>query len=118
MEKILVVQVKNNSKQVDDFQLFEINIRSLHYTNESLIIKERNLWPTDKPETHLRDRKLDKLFVRFLCSKTWNVNTFVFINLKELELLKCHIEKQQRAMIRSNPIIGNTQQNALWLPAE
>ena len=66
MEKILVVQVKNNSKQGDDFQLFETNIRSLYYTKESLIIKERILWPTDKPETNLRNTKLDKLFVRFL----------------------------------------------------
>ena len=112
----LADQVKNKTKQVDEFQLFETNHRNLYYTNESVSIKEHNFSSADISETDLRDKKLDQLFV-------WDFRG-MFENLKETELLNCLIEKHQRAMILATPINGNEhqvflcQQNALGLHAE
>ena len=109
--KNLVVQLKNRTKQIDHFQLFETNRRNLFYTKETLTATEQNFSPTD-----LREIKLDQLFV-------WDFRG-MFENLKQIELLICHIETQHRAMILTTPINGNShqlflnQQNALGTHAK
>ena len=62
-KRISVVQVRNKTKQVDDFQLFKTSHSNICYTNETLRIKERNFLQTDISETDLRDTKLVQLFV-------------------------------------------------------
>ena len=62
-KRILVVQLKNRTKKLDNFQLFETNHRNLFYTKETLTATKLNLSPTDVSETDLRDIKLDQLFV-------------------------------------------------------
>ena len=59
----LVVQLKNRTKQIDNFQLFETNNRNLFYTKETVTAMEQNFSPTDISERDLRDIKLDQLFV-------------------------------------------------------
>ena len=67
-------------------------------------------------QTDLMDIKHDQLFV-------WDFRD-MFENLKQIELLNCHIEKLHRAMILSTSINGNShqiflsQQNALGTHAE
>ena len=79
-------------------------------------IKERNFSATDLSETDLRDSKLDQLFLWYFRG--------MFKNLKDIELLNCHVEKHQIAMILTIPINGNAhqvflnQQNALGLHAK
>ena len=87
----LVVQLKNKTKYIDSFLLFETNHRNLFFTTEKLTATEQNFSTTDISETDLRDIKLDQLFV-------WDFRG-MFENLKEIELLNCHIEKLHRAMI-------------------
>ena len=112
----LIVQSKKRTKQIKKFQLFETNHRNLFYTKETLKATEQNLSPTDISETDLRDIKLDQLFV-------WDFRG-MFENLKQIELLNCHIETLHRAMILTTPINGNShqiflfQQNALGTHAE
>ena len=112
----LVVQLKNRTKQIDNFQLFETNHRNLFYTKKTLTATEQNFFPTDISETDLRDIKLEQLFV-------WDFRV-MFENLKQIELLSCRIERLHRAMIITKPINGNShqvflnQQNALGLHAE
>ena len=111
----LEVQVKNKTKQVDNFYFFETNHKNLYYTNESLRIRERNFLPTDTSETDLRDTKLDQLFV-------W-VFRDMFKNLKKIKLLYSDIEKLEAAVILTTPINANlhqvflNQQNDLGLHA-
>ena len=100
--KKLKVQVKNKTKQVDNFQNFETNHRNLYYTNESLRIIERNFLPTDVSETDLRDTKKDQLFV--------SDPRGMFENLKEIELLNCHIKKNSESNDSSTPMNGNERQ--------
>ena len=96
--------------------LFETNHRNLFYTTEKLTATEQNFLTTDISETHLRDIKLDQLFVRDFPG--------MFENLTQIELLNCHIEKLHRAMILTTSISGNShqiflsQQNALGTHAE
>ena len=103
--------LKNRTKQIDNFQFFETNHRNLFYTKEALTATEQNFSPTDISETDLRDIKLDQLFV-------WDFRG-MFENLKQVELLTCHIETLHRAMILTTPNNGNlhqiflNQQNAL-----
>ena len=59
----LVVQLKNKTKHIDNFLLFEPNHRNLFYTTENLTATEQNFSTTDISETDLRDIKLDQLFV-------------------------------------------------------
>ena len=72
---------------------------------------EQNFSPTDISETDLRDIKLVHFFV-------WDFRG-MFENLKQIELLICHIEKLHRATILTTTINGNShqiflnQQNAL-----
>ena len=112
----LVVQLKNKTKHIDNFQLFETNHRNLFHTTEKLTATEQNFSKTDISETNLRDIKLDQLFV-------WDFRG-MFENLKQIELLNCHIEKWHRAMILTTSINGNShqiflsQQNALGTHAE
>ena len=63
---------------------------------------EHNFLPTDISETDLRDIKLDQLFV-------WDFRG-MFENLKQIELLNCHIEPLHRAMTLTTPINGNSHQ--------
>ena len=108
--------MKNGTKQIDNFQLFETNHRNLFYTTETLTATEQNFSPTDISETYLRDKKLDQLFVWGF----WGM----FENLKQIELLNCHKETLHRAMILTTPINGNShqiflsQQNAVGTHAE
>ena len=95
----LVVQLKNRTKQIDNFKLFETNHRNLFYTKETLTATEQNFSPLDLSETNLRDIKLDQLFV-------WDFRG-MFENLKQIGLLNCHIETLHRAMILTKPINGN-----------
>ena len=81
-----VVQVKNRTKQIDKFQLFETNHRNVFYTKQTLTATEQNFSPTDISETDLRDIKLDQLFV-------WDFRG-MFENLKQIKLLNCHIETE------------------------
>ena len=112
----LVVQLKNKTKYIDNFLLFETNNRNLFYTTEKLTATEQNFSTTDISETDLRDIKLDQLFV-------WDFRG-MFENLKQRELLNCHIEKLHRAMILTTSFNGNSnqiflsQQNALGTHAE
>ena len=62
-QRNLVVQLKNRTKQLDNFQLFETNNRNLFYTKETLTATEQNFSPTDISERDIRDIKLDQLFV-------------------------------------------------------
>ena len=112
----LFVQLKNTTKQIEVFQLFEKNRRNLFYTNETLTATEPNFSPTDISKTYLRDIKIDQLFV-------WDFRG-MFENLKQIELLNCHVEKLHRAMIlatlnkiNSHQIFLN-HQNALATHAE
>ena len=98
----LVVQLKNKTKQKDNFQLFETKHRNFFYTKEALTAMEQNFSPTDISETDLRDIKLDQLFV-------WDFRG-MFENLKQIELLNCHKETLHRAMILTTPINGNSHQ--------
>ena len=98
----MVVQIKNKTKKEDNFQHFETNHKNLFFTNESMTIKEHNFLRLNISETDLWDTKEDQLFV-------WDFRG-MFENLKELELLNCHIEKLQRAMILSTQLNGNTHQ--------
>ena len=95
----LVVQLKNRTKQIDNFQLFETNHRNLFYTKEPLTATEENFSPTDISETDLRDIKLDQPF-------EWDFRG-IFENLKQTELSNCQIETLHRAMILTTPINGN-----------
>ena len=112
----LVVQLKNRTKQIDSFLLFETNQRNLFYTKEILTTTEQNFLPTDIFETDRRDKKLDQLFV-------WDFRG-MFENLKQIELLNCYIETLHRAMNLKTPINGNShqiflnQQNARGTHAE
>ena len=112
-KKNLVVQLKNKTKHIDNFLLFETNHRNLFYTTEKLTATEQNFSTTDISETDLRDIKLDLLFV-------WDFRG-MFENLKQIELLNCHIEKLHRVMILTTSINGNShqiflsQQNTLWV---
>ena len=112
----LVVQLKNKTKYIDNFLLFETNHRNLFYTTEKLTTTEQNFSTTDISETDLRDIKLDQYFV-------WDFRG-MFENLKQIELLNCHIEKLHRAMILTTSINGNShpiflsQQNALGTHTE
>ena len=63
---------------------------------------EQYFLPTDISETDLRDIKLDQHSV-------WDFRG-MFENLKQIELLNCHIETLHRAMILTTPINGNSQQ--------
>ena len=104
------------TKLIDNFLLFETNHRNLFYTTEKLTAMEQNFSTTDISGTDLRDIKLDQLFV-------WDFRG-MFENLKQIELLNCHIEKLHRAMILTTSINGNShqiflsQQNALGTHAE
>ena len=51
----LVVQLKNRTKQIDNFQLFETNHRNLFYTKEKMTATKQNFSPTDISETYPRD---------------------------------------------------------------
>ena len=112
----LIAQLKNKSKHIDNFLLFETNQRKLFYTTEMLTATEQKFSTTNISETDLRDIKLNQLFV-------WDFRG-MFENLKETELLNCHIEKLHRAMILTTSINGNShqiflsQQNALGTHAE
>ena len=112
----LVDQLKNKTKHIDNFLLFETNRRNLFYTTEKLTATEQNFSTTNISETDLRDRKLDQLFV-------WDFRG-MFETLKQIELLNCHIEKLHRAMILTTSINGNShqiflgQQKALGTHAE
>ena len=55
----LLDQVKNMTKQVDNFQHFETDQKVSFYKNISLRIKESNISPRGLSETDLRDKKLD-----------------------------------------------------------
>ena len=85
----------------------------------------QNFSSTDISETELRDIKLDQLF-QWACLKACFKEHFrgMFENLKQTELLNCHIETLHRAMILTTPIDGNShqfflnQQNALNTHAE
>ena len=101
----LVVQLKNRTKQIDNFQFFETNHRNLFYTKETLTATEQIFSRTDTSETDLRDIKLDQHFV-------WDFRG-MFENLKQIELLNFHIETLHRAMILTTPINGNSHQNFL-----
>ena len=59
----LVVLLKNKTKHIDNFLLFETNHRNLFYTTEKLTATEQNFSTTNISETDLRDIKLDQLFV-------------------------------------------------------
>ena len=78
-KKNSVVQLKNKTKHIDNFLLFETNHRNLFYTTEKLTATEQNFSTTDISETGLRDIKLDQLFV-------WDIRG-MFENLKQIELL-------------------------------
>ena len=112
----LVVHLIIRTKQKDNFQLFETKHRNLFYRKETLTATEQNFSPTDLSETDLRDIKFDQLFV-------WDFRG-MFENLKQKELLNCHIETLHRAIILTTPINGNShqiflnQQNALGTHAE
>ena len=112
----LVVQLRNKTKHIDNFLLFETNHRNLFYTTEKLTAREQNFSTTDLSETDLRDIKLDQLFV-------WDFRG-MFENLKQIELLNCHIEKLHIAMILTTSINGTShqiflgQQNALGTHAK
>ena len=62
-ERNLVVQLKNRTKKIDNFQLSETNHRNLFYTKETLTATEQSFSPTYTSETDLKDIKLDQLFV-------------------------------------------------------
>ena len=98
----LVVQLKNKTKYIDNFLLFETNHRNLFYTKAKLTATEQNFLTTVISETDLRDIKLDQLFV-------WDFRG-IFENLKHIELLNCHIEKLHRAMILTTSVNGNSHQ--------
>ena len=68
----LVVQLKNQTKYIDNFLLFETNSRNLFYTTEKLTATEQNYLTTDISETDLRDIKLDQLLcgIFVACLKT------------------------------------------------
>ena len=112
----LIVQLKNRTKQIDNFLLFETNHRNVFYTKETLTTTEQNFLPTDISETDIRDIKLDQLFV-------WDFRG-MFENLKQTELLNRQIKTLHRAMILTTTIKGNShqillnQQNALGTHAE
>ena len=101
----LVVQLKNKTRHIDNFLLFETNHRNLFYKTEKLTATEQNFSTTDISETDLRDIKLDQFFV-------WDFRG-IFENLKQIELLNCHIEKLHRAMILTTSINGNSHQTFL-----
>ena len=94
----LVLQVKNKTKQEDDYQFFETNQQDLYHTNDSLRIREHNFSPTDISERDLRVSKLDKFFV-------WDFRGIIE-NLNEIELFNSHIEKLQRVMNPTTTING------------
>ena len=71
----LVVQLKNRTKQIDKFQLFETNHRNLFYTKETLTATKQNFSPTDMSETDLRDIKLDQLFYDGFSRHVWKSET-------------------------------------------
>ena len=79
-----VVQLKNRTKQIDNFQLFETNHKNWFYTKETLTATKQNFSPADISETDLMDIKLDQFFV---CDFRG-----MFENLKQIELLNCHME--------------------------
>ena len=112
----LVVELKNKTKHIENFLLFETNHRNLFYKTEKLTATQQNFLTTDISETDLRDIKLDQFFV-------WDFRG-MFENLKQIELLNCHIEKLHRAMILTTSINGIShqiflsQQNALGAHAE
>ena len=74
----------------------------MFYTTEKLTATEQNFSTTDISETDLRDIKHDQLFL-------WDFRG-MFENLKQIELLNCHIEKLHRAMILTTSIKGNSHQ--------
>ena len=108
--------MKNKTKHIDNFLLFETNHRNLFYKTEQLTTTQQNFLTTDISETDLRDIKLGQLFV-------WDFRG-MFENLKQIELLNCHIEKLHRAMILATSVNENShqiflsQQNALCAHAE
>ena len=112
----LVVQLKNKAKHIDNFLPFETNHRNMFCTTEKLTATEQNFSTTDISETDLRNIKLDRVFVRDFRG--------MFENLKQIELLNCHIAKLHRAMILTTSINGNSHQiflshqNALGTHAE
>ena len=59
----LVVHLKNKTKHIDHFLLFETKHRNLFYTMETLTATEQNFSPTDISETDFRDIKLGQFFV-------------------------------------------------------
>ena len=59
----LVVQLKNKTKHIDNFLLFETNHRNLFYTTEKWAATEQNFSTTDISEIDLRDIKLDQLIL-------------------------------------------------------
>ena len=73
----LIVLLKNRTKQIDNFQLFETNHRNLFYKKETLTAPEQNFSTTDISEKDLRDIKLDQLF-------GWDFRG-MFENLKQIE---------------------------------
>ena len=60
---ILVAQIKKQSQQVDDCQLFERKHRNFYYRNETLRTMESNFPPTDTSGTYLTKTKLDPFFM-------------------------------------------------------
>ena len=115
-KRYLVVHLKNKTKYIDNFLLFETNHRNLFYTTEKLTATEQNFSTKEISETELRYIKFDQLLV-------WDFRG-MFENLKQIELLNCHIEKLHRAMILTTSINGKShqiflsQQNALVTNAE
>ena len=62
-------------------------------------LKERNFSPTDISGTDLMDTQLDQLILLDFRG--------IIENLKAIELLNCHIEKLQRALILTTLINEN-----------
>ena len=83
----------------------------MFYTKKTLTVTEQNFSPTDISVTDLKDTKLDQLFV-------WGFRG-MFGNLKQIELLNCHIETLHRVMILETSINGNSHQiflsETLWV---
>ena len=89
---------------------------------QKLVSRKRNAevhgtkFSTNRCETDLKDIKLNQLFVLDFRGMS--------VNLKQIELLNCHIEKLHVALIFTTPINGNShqiflnQQNAPGIHAE